>query len=178
MRAVLHGVLVRRGVGLEKIAQSFGRITVMPPDTEPAIEAAIARGLADVRESKVTPHPAVARLVTAAPVVDEGALAERAVVWSAAARDDLVARVQGLAADDPQAAAAFAGAVDLTARALGQDACGAEGLAPHTYEKIVPGTPAVLAFELVTWAKAGEVIAILHLFDAPRDLGREGPLWP
>jgi hypothetical protein len=29
----------------------------MPPDAEPVIEAAIARGLADVRASKVTPHP-------------------------------------------------------------------------------------------------------------------------
>ena len=45
----------------------------MPSDAEPAIEAAIARGLADVRESKVTPHPAVARLVTSPPVADERA---------------------------------------------------------------------------------------------------------
>ncbi len=150
----------------------------MPPDAEPAIEAAIARGLADVRESKVTPHPAVARLVKAAPVVDEGAPAERAVVWSEAARDVLVARVHALATDDPQAAAAFAGAVDRTARALGHAACGADGVLPHTYETVVPGTSAVLAFELVTWTKAGEVIAILHLFDAPRDVGREGRLWP
>lgn len=148
----------------------------MPPADETAIKAAIARGQADVLAGNVTPHPTVARLMQAPPLADEGQPAIRAVVWSHAAREVVVARVQGLAAHDPAAAGILVGAVDRTARALGHVARGADGLVPFTYETIVPQTSVVLAFELVTWTKAGEVIAILHCFEASRDIGRERPL--
>lgn len=73
----------------------------------------------------------------------------RHVVWSAAALDELLAIGRYIATDNPNAAAMVSIRLRDTAHRLGEMATGRPGRVTGTYEKIAPGLPYILAYEIV-----------------------------
>ena len=72
---------------------------------------------------------------------------KRRVVWSDTARDNYLALLRTIAEDNPDAAGRVSG----------------------TCEKVLPGLPYILAYELVSRPEGGEVVAILHVIHGARD---------
>ena len=100
----------------------------------------------------------------------------RHVVWSAAALDELLAIGRYIATDNPNAAAMVSIRLRDTAHRLGEMATGRPGRVTGTYEKIAPGLPYILAYEIVGLTEGHEQIAILHVIHGARNW-REGR-WP
>lgn len=132
-------------------------------------DAIIRQSQADILASRVTPHPAVMQAVGIALAPTDAEPAERAVVWAETARESCFGELEG--------SFALHAAIAHTAAKLGRAPVGAPGRLPQTYETAVAETPYVLVFELVTWTKAGEVVAILALASARKPPLHEAPLW-
>ncbi len=52
---------------------------------------------------------------------------------------------------------------------LGELPTGRPGRVPATYEKLAPGLPYILAYEIATAPDGSELIAILHVIHGARD---------
>ena len=100
---------------------------------------------------------------------------KRKVVWAESARDDLLNIVSHIAVDNPTAAASVAAKLRRVATGLGELATGRAGRVSGTFEKVMPGLPYILAYEIVSYAQ-GEVVAILHVIHGARDWRPEK--WP
>lgn len=94
---------------------------------------------------------------------------KRRVVWSNTARDDYLAVLQHIAEKNPDAAERVANRIESAAVGLSDFATGRTGRVTGTYEKVLPGLPCILAYELVSRPEGGEVIAILHVIHGARD---------
>ncbi len=94
---------------------------------------------------------------------------KRLVVWSNSARDDYLAIIGYIAQENPDAAARVANRIDEAAAALSGFATGRVGRVNGTYEKVLPGLPYILAYEIVTRPQGGEMVAILHVIHGARD---------
>lgn len=90
----------------------------------------------------------------------------RRVVWSRDARDDYLAILRHIAADNPDAAEQVAEAIARTGNALGDFATGHPGRVAGTYEKSVARLPYILAYAL---ADGEQTVAILRVIHAARD---------
>lgn len=93
----------------------------------------------------------------------------RLVVWSKRARDDYLEIIRYIADDDPDAAERVADRFDEAAAALADSATGRAGRVAGIYEKILPGLPYILAYEILILPEGGEMIAILHVIHGARD---------
>lgn len=93
----------------------------------------------------------------------------RDVVWSGAALDELLAIGRHIGADNPNAAAVVSSRLRDAAHRLGEMATGRLGRVTGTYEKIAPGLPYILAYEIIGFAEEREQIAILHVIHGARD---------
>jgi plasmid stabilization system protein ParE len=90
----------------------------------------------------------------------------RRVVWSQDARDDYLAILRHIAADNPDAAERIAEAIERTGDALGDFATGHPGRVAGTYEKSVARLPYTIAYAL---ADGERTVAILRVIHAARD---------
>ena len=165
---------------MPKIASSNAQL---PPEIiaqyaarETKLVTAIEKGLADARASHVTPHEMIARRIGVAPRAPGTPPAGRAVVWTDTGRADLIESMRVLQGLDQEAVPLIAAWIAGTAERLGDTATGVPSRLPFTYEKTVPGLGYILVFEIVTWTKAGEVIAILHLIDMASERAVERPI--
>ncbi len=92
----------------------------------------------------------------------------RAVVWTNDALNELLAISRHIATDSPTAATRVAARMRIAAANLGDMATGRSGRVTGTYEKLVPGLPYILAYEIASRPE-GELIAILHVIHGARD---------
>lgn len=97
----------------------------------------------------------------------------RRVVWSQDARDDYLAILRYIAADNPDAAERLAETIARTGDALGTFAIGHPGRVAGTYEKSVGRTPYIIAYALTEDAGTVAIVRIIH---AARDWPADG--WP
>ena len=100
----------------------------------------------------------------------------RGVVWSNQARDEYLAILRHIAADNVAAAERVAARIEQAAADLADFATGRPGRVSGTYEKVLPGLPYILAYEIIGRREGGETVAILHVIHGARDW-REGQ-WP
>jgi plasmid stabilization system protein ParE len=145
----------------------------------PIIEA-IERGLADTRASRITPRGAVTeamRALLGGRGSDDKVSTlpgERPVVWAFAARETMLDILRATATTDVEAAIALADRLDQAALQLATAAHGRQGRVAFTYETAQVTQPYILVFEIVTWTKAGDVIAILAVvLDPKQSIGEE-----
>lgn len=94
---------------------------------------------------------------------------KRRVVWSNTARDDYFAILRYIAEENPGAAERVADRIESAAAGLSDFATGRAGRVTGTYEKVLPGLPYILAYELVSRLEGGEMVAILHVIHGARD---------
>ena len=94
---------------------------------------------------------------------------KRPVVWTDSARADLLGVFRHIARDNPDAAARVAARVEDAAAGLSDFATGRAGRVSGTYEKVLPGLPYILAYEIVARPDHGEVVTILHVIHGARD---------
>lgn len=97
----------------------------------------------------------------------------RLVLWADAARDDYLAILDHIAADDPDAAERVLIAIQKTGNALGTFATGHPGRVGGTYEKSVSRLPYVIAYAL---SEDDAMVTILRVVHTARDW-QEGD-WP
>ncbi|WP_158807320.1 type II toxin-antitoxin system RelE/ParE family toxin [Beijerinckia sp. L45] len=144
----------------------------------------IERGLADTRASRVFPRETMTAALQALlgrGKTDGGAApataGERPVVWALTARDTVLEIVRTIAETDAAAGAHLAERFDQAGKQLAIAAHGRPGRLAFTYETAQAVPPYTLAFEIVTWQKAGDVIAILAVVaDADTPIGFEAPI--
>ena len=94
---------------------------------------------------------------------------KRRVVWSNSARDDYLAIIRYIAQENPNAAERVADRIEEAAAGLSDFATGRPGRVTGTYEKVLPGLPYLLAYEIVGRPEGGEMVAILHVIHGARD---------
>ena len=94
---------------------------------------------------------------------------KRRVVWSNTARDDYLAILRTIAEVNPDAAERVADRIEAAVAGLSDFATGRAGRVTGTYEKVLPGMPYILAYELVSRPEGGEMVAILHVIHGARD---------
>ena len=70
----------------------------------------------------------------------------------------------------------MANRIGSAAAGLSDFATGRAGRVTGTYEKVLPGLPYILAYELISRPEGGETVAILHLIHSARDWPAED--WP
>ncbi len=146
-----------------------------------AIVEAIEQGLADTRASRVFPHglvtAALQSLIRGQGEAASATACERPVVWTLTARNDVLAIVRAVAEMDAKAGAHLADRFDQAGRQLATAAHGRAGRLAFTHETTQAAPPYTLVFEIVTWQKAGDVIAILAIVEDPDDpIGAEVPI--
>ena len=100
----------------------------------------------------------------------------RDVVWARSARADLAGILRHIAGDNPDAAKRVATRVRQAATNLEELASGRAGRVTGTYERVLPGLPYILAYEIVVRPQGGEFIGILHIIHGARDWQAEQ--WP
>lgn len=100
---------------------------------------------------------------------------KRAVVWSNSARDEVIDIIRFIAQANPDAAERVADTIDRVVANLGDMATGRPGRVTGTYEKVVPGLPYIIAYEVLDQPGRSRV-AILHIIHGARDWPDEG--WP
>ena len=100
----------------------------------------------------------------------------REVVWAHAARDDHLAIIRHIAAENPEAAARVADRFEEAAEALATFATGRAGRVLGTYEKVLRNLPYILAYGIVRRPEGDEVVTILHIIHDARDW--RGGRWP
>ena len=93
----------------------------------------------------------------------------RVVVWAGSARADLAGILRHIASDNPDTAKRVSTRLRQAAANLEELATGRAGRVTGTYEKVVPGLPYILAYEIVVLPQGGEIIGILHLIHGARD---------
>lgn len=101
---------------------------------------------------------------------------KRRVLWADSARNDYLGIVRHIAQENPDAAEGVANRIEEAAAALSDFATGRAGRVTGTYEKVLPGLPYILAYEVVSRPEGGEMIAILHVIHGARDWPAEQ--WP
>ncbi len=101
---------------------------------------------------------------------------KRPVVWADSARADYFGIVRHIARGNPDAAVRVAARIEDAVAALCDFATGRAGRVSGTYEKVLPGLPYILAYEIVPRPEGGEVVAILHVIHGARDWPAEE--WP
>lgn len=101
---------------------------------------------------------------------------KRRVVWSNTARDDYLTILRHIAEENPDAAERVAERIEAAAEGLSDFATGRAGRVTGTYEKVLPGLPYILAYELVSRREGGETVAILHVIHGARSWPAEE--WP
>lgn len=99
----------------------------------------------------------------------------RAVVWSAAARQDYLDILRYIAADDPFAAEKVANAIEKAGDDLGRFATGRPGRVTRTYERIIPRLHYIIAYTLSAQAER-ETVIILRIIHTARDWPAD--TWP
>jgi plasmid stabilization system protein ParE len=97
----------------------------------------------------------------------------RTLEWAETALADLVAQVEYIAADDPEAAVHVAASIRDTGDALGEFATGHPGRVAGTYEKSVRRLPYIIAYALSDENRAVSILRVIH---AARDWQAEE--WP
>jgi toxin ParE1/3/4 len=101
---------------------------------------------------------------------------KRPVAWTDAARADYLGIIRHIARENPAAASRVADRIEEAAAALSDFATGRAGRVSGTYEKVLPGLPYILAYEIVGRPEGGELVAILHVIHGARDWRAEE--WP
>ena len=101
---------------------------------------------------------------------------KRRVVWADSARAEYLGIVRFIAQENPDAAERVAARIEDAAASLSDFATGRAGRVSGTYEKVLPGLPYILAYEIVSRPKGGELVAILHVIHGARDWPAE--VWP
>lgn len=101
---------------------------------------------------------------------------KRPVVWADTARAGYFAILRYIARDNPDAAGRVAARIDAAAAALAEFPTGRPGRVKGTYEKVLPGLPYILAYEITARPEGGEQVAILHLIHGARHWPAES--WP
>ena len=99
----------------------------------------------------------------------------RRVIWSLVSRADLVRIGRAIAHDNPSASRSVIARLRAAGEALGDKATGRPGRVSGTYEKVLPGLPYIIAYELIQQG-AGEAVAILHVIHTRRHWPAED--WP
>ncbi|GAA0569157.1 type II toxin-antitoxin system RelE/ParE family toxin [Craurococcus roseus] len=94
---------------------------------------------------------------------------KRPVVWADSARADLRIVFRYIAGENPDAAARVAARIEDAAAGLSDFATGRAGRVSGTYEKVLPGLPYILAYEITVRAGGAEVVTILHVIHGARD---------
>lgn len=93
----------------------------------------------------------------------------RQVVWSKDARSDYLEILRYIAEDNPDAADRVADRFDQAAAALSDFATGRVGRVTGTYEKVLPGLPYILAYEIIGTDQGVEIVGILRIIHGARD---------
>ena len=94
---------------------------------------------------------------------------KRSVVWADPARADLLGVFRYIAEENPDAAARVAARIEDAAAGLSDFATGRPGRVSGTYEKVFPGLPYILAYEIGPRPDGGEAVTILHVIHGARD---------
>ncbi len=93
----------------------------------------------------------------------------RPVIWSGPARTDYLSQLQYIRFDNPIAAQRVGERIAETARHLGFTSTGRPGRVAGTYEKVVTGSPYIIAYEIGTQPNGEECIIILRLIHGARN---------
>ena len=101
---------------------------------------------------------------------------KRPAVWADSARADLLGVFRYIARENPDTAARVAARIEDAAEGLSDFATGRAGRVRGTYEKVLPGLPYILAYEIVARPDGGEVVTILQVIRGARDWPAEE--WP
>lgn len=91
----------------------------------------------------------------------------RRVVWTGEARSDLLDIIGFIAKENPNAAVRVVPRIERGAAELGALATGRPGRVAGTHEKVLPGLPYILAYEILVIG-AAEAVAVLHVVHAAR----------
>lgn len=94
---------------------------------------------------------------------------KRRVVWADSARAEYLSIVGYIAEESPDAAIQVAERIDAAAVNLSAFATGRAGRVSGIYEKVLPGLPYLLAYEIVRQPDGSETVAILHVIHGARD---------
>lgn len=94
---------------------------------------------------------------------------KRPAVWTTQALDELLSISRYIAADSPNAAEMVSARLRTAATKLGELPTGRPGRVTGTYEKLAPGLPYILAYEIANAPDGSELIAILHVIHGARD---------
>lgn len=86
----------------------------------------------------------------------------RRVVWADSARDDYLAILRHIAADDPDAAERVLLAIQQTGNALADFATGHPGRVAGTYEKSVTRLPYIIAYVLGDGEADLTILRVIH----------------
>ncbi len=101
---------------------------------------------------------------------------KRPIVWSYAARDDLIAIIRYIARRNSEAAGRVADRIEEAARGLSDYATGRAGRVSGTYEKVLADLPYIVAYEILDRPEGGQMVVILHVIHGARDWQPER--WP
>jgi toxin ParE1/3/4 len=93
----------------------------------------------------------------------------RKIVWSNRARDEYLAIIRFIAAENPDAAERVADRLDDAVATLSELPTGRAGRVKDTYEKVLSDLPYIIAYEIVAAPGGGEMVAILHVIHGARD---------
>lgn len=93
----------------------------------------------------------------------------RRVTWSETASNEFIEILRFLAEDNPHAAKRAKKRVRDAAARLHYFNSGRIGRVPETFEKLVPKSPYILAYELRRSDRGRDEIFILHIIHAARD---------
>lgn len=86
----------------------------------------------------------------------------RRVIWANSAKDDFLAILRHIAADDPDAAQRVLAAIQHTGNALADFATGHPGRVAGTYEKSVARLPYVIAYALGADETDLTILRVIH----------------
>lgn len=93
----------------------------------------------------------------------------RPVYWSEGALDDFDGILDYLGERSPAAARRVLKAIDQTATGLGEIPIGRPGRVLRTFERMVVGTPYIIAYTIDHKGEAGESIMVLRVIHGARD---------
>lgn len=94
---------------------------------------------------------------------------KRPVVWADSALADYHDIIDYIARENPDAAMRVAARIEGAAEGLSDFATGRAGRVSGTYEKVLPGLPYILAYEIVARPDGGEGVTILQVIHGARD---------